>query len=115
MALFILQLVHTIVWVTSVAMVIGLAAYVLTGRFERFVPWALGFPVLIFIGILINGECILQTWARELSGIEEGWARDILFLPEPVARATMPVCVPAFAVIGSAAGWRWWKHRTNKP
>lgn len=115
MALFILQLVHTVVWVIAVTMVIGLAAYVLTGRFARFVPWALAFPVLIFIGILINGECILQTWARELSGIEEGWARDILFLPEPVARATMPVCVPAFALIGSAAAWRWWKTSANKP
>ena len=115
MALFILQLVHTVVWVIAVTMVIGLAAYVLTGRFERIVPWALGVPVLIFIGILINGECILQTWARELSGIEEGWARDILFLPEPVARATMPVCVPAFALIGSAAAWRWWKTSANKP
>ncbi len=44
---------------------------------------ALAFPPAIAIAQLLNGgECILQTWAKEMRGIEEGWARDIYLLPE---------------------------------
>ncbi|MCI5043607.1 MAG: hypothetical protein MRY72_02825 [Aquisalinus sp.] len=44
---------------------------------------ALLFPPLVCLGRIANGrECILQTWARELRGIESGWARDIYLLPE---------------------------------
>ncbi len=44
---------------------------------------ALLFPPLVCLGRIANGrECILQTWARELRGIENSWARDIYLLPE---------------------------------
>ncbi len=44
---------------------------------------ALAFPPPIALGQILNGgECILQTWAKEIRGIETGWARDIYLLPE---------------------------------
>ncbi|XBQ16796.1 MAG: hypothetical protein ABL308_02725 [Oceanicaulis sp.] len=98
MLLFVLQVFHTLVFIAAISCLAVLWVYALTGRLARLAPWALGFPVAIFAGVMINGECVLQTWAKRLSGIEEGWARDILFLPEAVALSTIPVCVPVFAV-----------------
>ena len=44
---------------------------------------ALALPIFIIVGIGLNGgECLLQTWAKQLRGVEEGWARDIYLLPE---------------------------------
>lgn len=47
---------------------------------------AMAYPLAICIGRLLNGrECILQTWAKKLQGIEEGWAPDIYFLGQNLA------------------------------
>lgn len=108
MVLFAIQLAHFIIYIAAMAMLAGMAAYALTGRLERFMPVCLGFPLVILAGYLANSnQCILQTWARSLTGVEEGWARDIVFLPEIVAVNTMRVCIPVFMIAAAGVTARW--------
>ena len=67
---------------------------------------ALMFPGLIGLGRYANGvECVLQTWAKRLRGVETGWARDVLWLPESWAQAIPPVCTPLYLLgAGLAVG-----------
>lgn len=73
-------------------------------------PWllaALALPGLIGLGRYLNGvECILQTWARELQGVPKGqWARDVLWLPEPWAKAIPATFTPLYLLgLGLVAG-----------
>ncbi|MGJ3231953.1 MAG: hypothetical protein ACFE0P_09155 [Oceanicaulis sp.] len=106
MLLFALQLLHTLVYAAAIGCLAVLWIYALTSRLARIAPYALGFPVAIFAGVLINGECVLQTWAKRLSGVEDGWARDILLLPEALALSTIDICVPVFALTLLAAAAR---------
>ncbi|KAA5803793.1 hypothetical protein F1654_08315 [Alkalicaulis satelles] len=108
MLLFAIQLAHFLIYVAALAMLAGMAVYALSGRLARYIPLFLGYPLAILAGYLANGNrCILQTWARALTGVEDGWARDILFLPEIVAVNTMAVCIPVFVLAALAVIARW--------
>ncbi|MCW5724374.1 MAG: hypothetical protein KIS81_05400 [Maricaulaceae bacterium] len=116
MALFILRLVHTLIYAAAIAMLAGMAIYAFTGRLQGWLPLFIGFPVAIFIALVLNrGTCILQTWAKRLSGTGDGWARDIFFLPEPLALRTLPVCAPTFVIIALGVAARWWLTSPNAP
>lgn len=104
-ALFWLRFVHTVIFAYCIATLIPMSAYALTGEGQRVALTALIGPVLVFLGILLNrGTCILQTLAKRLTGTEEGWVRDIFFLPESWALRVVKVMVPVFVlVIGGVA------------
>lgn len=81
--LHVLMAAHTIIVLASFAAGPFIAWNAIRGERPPLFWLALGFPPLICIGRLLNGEeCILQSWARELRGINTGWARDIYLLPE---------------------------------
>lgn len=106
--LFLLKLVHTLVFVFAIGSLIPVASYALTGQGLAAALWALLLPLGIFIGLQLNGgTCILQTWAKQLIGINEGWARDVFFLPESWAIRTVAVMVPVFFAVVGAAAVRW--------
>lgn len=106
--LLILQIFHTIIFVVCIGALLPLGAYALTGEGMVLAIYALIPPVLVFIGLFLNGwTCILQTWAKRLTGITDGWARDVLFLPESWATRTVQVMVPVFVVVVGAAALRW--------
>ncbi|MBR9825116.1 MAG: hypothetical protein GYB36_04840 [Alphaproteobacteria bacterium] len=106
--LFLLQLVHTLIFIAALSTLLPLGWYALTGQGERVAIYVLLVPVAIFIGLMLNqGTCILQSWAKRLTGTQTGWARDILFLPESWALRVVPVMLPVFVVVIAAAGVRW--------
>ena len=107
MWLFLLQLGHTLIYLAAWGCLIGLWVYGLTGRWRRGLPIFLGLPAVISLGLLLNGgDCIFQTWARRLTGVEEGWVRDLLFIPEPLALDTVIITAPLFLGGLLAAGVR---------
>jgi hypothetical protein len=60
---------------------------------------ALAWPALIGLGLLLNrGECLLQTWARRLAGRENGWTRDMLWVPEAWATRIPQVFTPPYLI-----------------
>ena len=106
--LFLLQLVHTIVFIVCIATLVPMGWYALSGEGLGLAFWALMPPLGVFIGLQLNGgRCILQTLAREMTGVDRDdprWVRDILFLPESWALRVVKVMVPVFVlVVGSAA------------
>lgn len=104
-ALFWLRFVHTLVFAYCVATLIPMSAYALTGEGQHVALTALIGPVLVFFGLVLNrGTCILQTLAKRLTGTQEGWVRDIFFLPESWALRVVKVLLPVFVlVIGGVA------------
>ena len=104
MRLFILKLVHTLIFIAAIGTLIPFTWYAATGRQGEFAGWAALLPIGILAGIILNrGSCILQSWAKQLEGREEGWARDVFFLPESWAVRTVPVMIPVFALAIGAA------------
>lgn len=99
-ALFLLRLVHTGVFAVCLTCIGVIAVYDVTGIGREPALWALLPPVLVFIGLQFNrGECILQTWAKRLSGQTEGWTRDVFWLPEDWALRVVPVMTPLAIVL----------------
>jgi hypothetical protein len=99
-ALFLLKLVHTAVFAICLACLGAIGVFALSGHGRTLALWALVPPVLVFIGLQLNrGECILQTWARRLTGQTDGWARDVFWLPESWALRTVPVMLPVALVL----------------
>jgi len=90
---------HLVIVIIAVAAI----AYALLRGATGLVPddaplWiSLAIPAAIGLGRFANGvECILQTWAKRLRGVNAGWARDILWLPESWARAIPPLFTPLY-------------------
>ncbi|MDF1767643.1 hypothetical protein [Maricaulis sp.] len=108
--LFLLQLVHTMVFIVCIACLLPIGWYAASGDGAVWAIWALLPPVGVFLGLLLNrGRCILQTLARRMRGIEETdsrWVRDILFLPESWALRVVPVMVPVFLLVIVASASR---------
>lgn len=103
MVLFVLRLMHTAVFALCLTCLGLIAHYDLTGRGLVPALWALLPPALVGLGLLLNrGECILQSWARQLTGSGEAWARDVFFLPESWALRTVPVMLPLSLVLIAA-------------
>jgi len=99
-ALFLLRLVHTGVFAVCLTCIGVIAVYDVTGIGREPALWALLPPVLVFIGLQLNrGECILQTWAKRLSGRPDGWTRDVFWLPEDWALRVVPVMTPLAIVL----------------
>lgn len=105
--LFLLQLVHSVVFIVCVATLVPMGWYVLSGQGQTLAFWSLLPPIGIFVGLQLNGgRCILQTLARRMSGVAEDdprWVRDILFLPERWAVRVVKIMLPVFVVIVSGA------------
>lgn len=105
--LLILQVFHTLVFIVCIGALLPLAGYAVTGRGLALAAWSLVPPVIVFIGLMLNGwTCILQTWAKRLTGTEDGWARDVLFLPESWATRVVRVMVPVFIIVVGAGAAR---------
>ncbi|WP_300530891.1 hypothetical protein [Maricaulis sp.] len=106
--LFWLRFVHTVILAYCIATLLPMSAYALTGQGEQIALTALLGPVLVFVGLVLNrGTCILQTWAKHLTGTTEGWARDIFFLPESWALSVVKVMLPVFVLVIGGVGVRW--------
>lgn len=109
--LFWLMTVHTAVVAVSVA---AIAYGLLQGVFgpargdDVLLAAALAWPAAIGVGRWLNGaECVLQTWARELRGVETGWARDVWWIPEAWAlRIPQTFTGPYVLAVGLCFG-RW--------
>ena len=112
--LFLLQLVHTLVFAVCIATLGPLGWYALSGQGQTLALWALLPPIGIFVGLQLNGgRCILQTLARRWSGVAEDdprWVRDILFLPESWAVRVVRIMLPVFVITVGAAGVRFGIH-----
>ena len=109
-----LQLVHTLIYGGAWACLAGLWVYALTGRLERALPVFIAAPVLIGVGLALNGgECVFQTWAKTLSGVEEGWARDILILPEALVLGTVSITAPILIFGLAGALFRFFRGRKS--
>ncbi|MEE2526659.1 hypothetical protein V0U79_09790 [Hyphobacterium sp. HN65] len=102
--LFWLRLAHTVIFGACLAALACLAIFAVSGAGRTAAIWSLVAPFTILAGLLINrGRCFLQTRARRLMGMDEGWARDIFFLPESWAVRVVKVFFPPFtlAVLGT--------------
>lgn len=102
--LFWLRLVHTLIFAACLVALVILSVFAASGLWRSTAIWALIAPFGILAGLLLNrGQCTLQTRAQKLMGVENGWARDIFFLPESWAIRVVRVFVPPFAlaVLGS--------------
>lgn len=98
--LFLLQAVHTLVTLLALSSLVPMAVYAWTGEGLNLALWALCLPLGILSGLLLNdGRCVLQDLARKWSGQHEGWARDILLLPERWALNLVPATTPFFALV----------------
>ena len=65
--------------------------------------------MLIGLGLVLNGgDCLFQSWARQLPGTDgEAWVRDLLWLPEAVAVNTPLIFRPVFVARTLLALQRW--------
>jgi len=108
--LFLLQFVHTIVFVVCLASLLPMGWYAASGQGAIWALWALLPPLGVFVGLVLNrGRCILQTLARRMRGvakIDPRWVRDILILPESWALKVVPVMLPVFVLVIVAAAIR---------
>lgn len=100
--LFAIQSAHTLIYIAAVFCIGWIWVFVLTGHGRNGLPACIAFPLLIGIGLLLNGgECFFQTFARAASGDESaGWTRDLLLIPEAIAVHTPLIFTPPF-VLGS--------------
>jgi hypothetical protein len=90
---------HLCIVIVAVAAILYALFRGATGiRADDWALWiALAIPAGIGLGRFANGvECILQSWAKRLRGVESGWARDILWVPESWARAIPGVFTPLY-------------------
>ncbi|HYF22429.1 MAG TPA: hypothetical protein VD929_03430 [Caulobacteraceae bacterium] len=107
--LFWLMTVHTAVFALAVAAVLYALARGLVGgdlAGDGLLWAALAFPALIELGRRLNrAQCVLQTWARRLRGIEDGWARDVWWIPERWAVRVPAAMTPVYVLaLGLCAG-----------
>lgn len=97
--LFWLRLIHTLLFAACMAALAILIVFAISGVWRTGAVWALIAPFTILAGLLLNGgRCILQTRARKLMGMDDGWARDIFFLPESWAIRVVKIFVPPFTL-----------------
>jgi hypothetical protein len=110
--LLVLQITHSLIYVLAVACIIGTWRFALTGKGRALSPVFIGLPVLIGLGLALNdGDCIFQSWARDMSGApDDVWVRDLLFLPETVARSTPLIFTPPFMLGAGLSLYRIWRH-----
>ncbi|EAP89693.1 hypothetical protein OA2633_10514 [Oceanicaulis sp. HTCC2633] len=110
--LLVLQVAHSLIYALAVLCILGAWRFALTGQGRRALPVFIGFPVLIGLGLLLNdGDCIFQSWARALSDAPDDiWVRDLLFLPEAVARRTPIIFTPPFILGVALSLHRIWRH-----
>jgi len=107
--LFWLMTVHTAVVALAVPAVLYALARGLVGgelQADGLLWAALALPALIEAGRRLNGaRCVLQTWARRLRGVEDGWARDVWWIPERWAVRIPALTAPAYLLaLGLCAG-----------
>ncbi|WP_420430269.1 hypothetical protein [Hyphobacterium sp.] len=97
--LFWLRLMHTVIFAVCMVALLVMIVFALTGGWRTAALWSLIAPVTILAGLWLNsGRCVLQTRARKLTGISEGWARDIFFLPESWATRVVRLFVLPFTL-----------------
>lgn len=108
-----IQIVHSLIYLAALACIAGVWIYALTGALRRALPLCAGAPLLIGLGLVLNGgDCLFQSWARQLSGADgEAWVRDLLWLPEAVAVNTPLIFGPVFAAGMLLALQRWMRNR----
>lgn len=96
--LLVLQVIHSLIYVLAVLCIAGTWRFALTGQGRAVLPVCIGLPVLIGLGLVLNeGDCLFQSWARDLTGAPDGvWVRDLVLLPEGVARSTPLIFTPVF-------------------
>ncbi len=114
--LLVLQIAHSLIYVLAVLCIAGTWRFALTGRGRGVLPVCLALPVLIGLGLVLNqGDCIFQSWARDLAEAPDGvWVRDLLWLPESVARATPALFTPIFVLGAVLALHRAGRHKRPK-
>lgn len=114
--LLVLQLVHSLIYILAVLCIAGTWRFALTGKGRAALPVCIGLPVLIGLGLVLNdGDCLFQSWARELTGAPDGvWVRDLVVLPEAVARATPLIFTPIFVLGAVLALHRAGRHKRPK-
>ena len=97
-----LQIAHTLIYGLAVLCIAGTWRFALWGKGRAVLPVCVGLPVLIGLGLALNdGDCLFQSWARETSRApDDVWVRDLLFLPEALARLTPVIFTPLF-ILGS--------------
>lgn len=110
--LFALQVIHSLIYVLAVLCIAGTWRYALTGKGRNALPICIGVPVLIGLGLVFNdGDCLFQTWARNLSpATDEAWVRDLLIVPEALARHTPHIFAPVFILGAGLALHRIGRH-----
>lgn len=101
--LHILMAVHTLIGAVSTACLVYLFVAAWKGRSpakDPFLAFALIWPLANLTLMAFNGMvCPLQDAARTLTGQEEGWVRDIYWVPEGWLKI-IPWTYPAFYLAG---------------
>ena len=110
--LYALQVIHSLIYVLAVLCIAGTWRYALTGKGRNALPVCIAVPVLIGLGLVFNdGDCLFQTWARNLSpATDEAWVRDLLIVPEALARHTPHIFAPVFILGAGLALHRIGRH-----
>jgi hypothetical protein len=102
---------HTAVVLVSISAIAYALWRGLTGWAGAADPWllaALAWPAVIGAGLALNrGQCVMQSWARRLSGVDGGWARDMLWVPETWAVRIPQVFTPPYLVAVGLCVGRW--------
>lgn len=117
--LHILVAVHTLVAAVSTSCLV----YLFLGAWKRrsprkdlFLRFALAWPLLNWVLLLANSmECPMQSWAKDLAGVQDGWVRDLYLVPESWI-AWVPWTYGSSYVIGTClVFWRQKKRALSAP
>lgn len=114
MSIFLVKVVHTLVFFLLSGCVLYILFCALANRFPRKVFAAILLIVLEGVALVINGwECPLSTLARRL-GAEHTQVADI-FLPRWFADRLFGICTPLFLVSTALLLARWlWDRRVRR-
>jgi hypothetical protein len=114
--LHILIAVHTLIAAVSTASLFYLPYAAIKGhspRHDGLLVVALVWPLANLILMTVNGwVCPMQDWAKDLTGGEAGWVRDIFWVPESWLRI-VPWTFPIGSFVGVVLvfGRLWLKRR----
>ncbi|MBU6298461.1 MAG: hypothetical protein KGJ79_02645 [Alphaproteobacteria bacterium] len=107
---------HTLIAALSVASVAYVYYAALAKRHrakDTLLVLALLWPAAIVALLFANGmQCVMQMWAKQLTGQHTGWVRDIYWLPESWVRLVPPVFTSLYALgIALLCGRRLWNKK----